>query len=152
MEAEDGLAQSATTWPVPEFHFSVEISDVGTISCKEVSGLDIEFDVIEYHSGDMKGFTKIKMPGLHKSGDVTLKKAIFKDDKKLMNWLNTVKMNTIKRANATVALLDESGSPVQSWKLTNAWPKKYTVEGFKADGNVVSMETIILAHEGVTPA
>ena len=30
--------------------------------------------------------------------------------------------------------------------------KKYTVEGFKADGNGVSMETIVLAHEGVTPA
>ena len=51
-----------------------------------------------------------------------------------------------------MALLDESGSPVQSWKLTNAWPKKYTVEGFKADGNSVSMETIVIAHEGVTPA
>ena len=74
------------------------------------------------------------------------------DDKKLWDWINTVKMNTIKRASVTVALLDESGSPVQSWKLTNAWPKKYTVEGFKADGNNVSMETIVLAHEGVTPA
>lgn len=42
--------------------------------------------------------------------------------------------------------------PAVSWKLTNAWPKKYTVEGFKANGNVVSMETIVLAHEGVTPA
>ena len=84
--------------------------------------------------------------------DVTLKKAMFKDDKKLWDWINTVKMNTIKRASVTVALLDESGSPVQSWKLTNAWPKKYTVEGFKADGNNVSMETIVLAHEGVTPA
>lgn len=48
--AEDGSAQSAATWPVPEFHFSVEISDVGKISCKEVSGLDMEFDVIEYRS------------------------------------------------------------------------------------------------------
>ena len=56
------------------------------------------------------------------------------------------------RGTVTVALLDEAGSPVQSWKLTNAWPKKYTVEGFKADGNGVSMETIVLAHEGVTPA
>lgn len=54
--------------------------------------------------------------------------------------------------NRDRCLLDEAGSPVQSWKLTNAWPKKYTVEGFKADGNGVSMETIVLAHEGVTPA
>ena len=39
-----------------------------------------------------------------------------------------------------------------SWKLTNAWPKKYTVEGFEADGNGAFIETIVLAHEGVTPA
>lgn len=150
--AETGAEQSKETWPVPEFHFSVEISNVGKISCKEVSGLDVEFDVIEYRSGDMSGFTKVKMPGLRKSGDVTLKKAMFKDDKKLWDWINKVNMNIIQREGVTVALLDEGNNPVQSWKLTNAWPKKYTVEGFKADGNGVSMETIVLAHEGVTPA
>lgn len=152
MTDENGAAQSAQAWPVPDFHFSVEISNVGKISCKEVSGLDVESDVIEYRSGNMAGLTKIKMPGLHKSGDVTLKKAMSKDGKKLWDWFNQVKMNTIQRESVTVALLDESGSPVQSWKLTNAWPKKYTVEGFKADGNGVSVETIVLAHEGVTPA
>ena len=76
----------------------------------------------------MPGFTKVKMPGMRKSGDVTLKKAMFKDDKKLWDWINTIKMNIIQRESVTIALLDEAGSPVQSWKLTNAWPKKYTVE------------------------
>lgn len=72
MADENGAAQSAQTLPVPEFYFSVEISNVGKITCKEVSGLDAEFDVIEYRSGNTPGFTKIKMPCLHKSGDVTL--------------------------------------------------------------------------------
>ena len=152
MPEENGAAQSAQTWPIPEFHFSVEISNVGKISCKEVSGLDVEYDVIEYRAGDMPGFTKVKMPGLVKSGDITLKKAMFKDDKKLWEWINKVKMNVIQREAVTIALLDEEGGVVQSWKLTNAWPKKYSVDGFKAEGNGVSMETIVLAHEGVTPA
>lgn len=56
------------------------------------------------------GLTKVKMPGLRKSGDVTLKKAMFKDDKKLWDWINQVKMNIIKRGTVTVALLDEAGS------------------------------------------
>lgn len=152
MADENGDAQSAQIWPVPEFHFSVEISNVGKISCKEIFGLDLEFDVIEYRSGDMPGFTKVKMPGLRKSGDVTLMKAMFKDDKKQRDWINQVKMNIIQRESATIALLDEAGNPVQRWRLINVWPKKYTVEGFKADGNGVSMETIVLVHEGVTPA
>ena len=151
MAEENGAVQSAQTWPIPEFHFSVEISNVGKISCKEVSGLDVEYDVIEYRAGDTPGFTKVKLPGLRKSGDITLKKALFKDEKKLWDWMNSVKMNVVQRESVTIALLDESNDPVQSWKLTNAWPKKYSVDGFKADGTGVSMETIVLAHEGVTP-
>lgn len=151
MTDKNGTTQSIQTWPVPEFHFSVEISNVGKIFCKEVSGLDVKFDVIEYRPGDMPSFTRGKMPGLRKGGDVTLKKAILKDDKTLWDWINQVKMNIIRRESVTIALIDESGIPVQSWKLTNAWPKKYTMEGFKADGSGVSMENIVLAHESITP-
>ena len=50
----------------------------------------------------------------------------------------------------TISLLDESGSPVKTWEVANAWPKKITVEGFKSDANSPAMETLILAHEGVT--
>ncbi len=139
-------------WPLPEFYFKVDIEDIGVMSFKEVSGLDMEFDVIEYRAGDSQEFTKIKMPGLRKSGDITLKKGIFISDKKFWTWIGEIKLNTIKRRSITISLLDESNSPAQSWKLVNAWPKKVTVEGFKADGNGVAMETLILVHEGITPA
>ncbi len=149
--ADNGSTQSQNIWPVPEFHFSVEISNVGVISCKEVSGLETEFDVLEYRAGDSPDFTKTKQPGLRKTSDITLKKGIFKDDKKMWDYIGKVKMNTIQRENVTVKLLDESGNPVQSWEISNAWPKKIQVEGFKAEGNSVAMETMILSHEGVKP-
>ena len=150
--AEDGAAQSGTTqaWPLPSFYFKVSVTDVGDISCSEVSGLETEYDMIEYRAGDSPVFTKQKMPGMRKASDVTLKKGIFKDDKAMWDWINSIKLNTIKRATVTISLLDESGKPVKPWELTNAWPKKITVEGFKADGNTAAIETLILAHEGVT--
>ena len=150
--AEDAAAQSGTTqaWPLPSFYFKVSVTDVGDISCSEVSGLETEYDMIEYRAGDSPVFTKQKMPGMRKTSDVTLKKGIFKDDKAMWNWINSIKLNTIKRATVTISLLDESGSPVKTWELANAWPKKITVEGFKADGNTAAIETLILAHEGVT--
>lgn len=150
--AEDGAAQSGTTqaWPLPSFYFKVSVTDVGDISCSEVSGLETEYDMIEYRAGDSPVFTKQKMPGMRKTSDVTLKKGIFKDDKAMWNWINSIKLNTIKRATVTISLLDESGSPVKTRELANAWPKKITVEGFKADGNTAAIETLILAHEGVT--
>lgn len=150
--AEDGAAQSGTTqaWPLPSFYFKVSVTDVGDISCSEVSGLETEYDMIEYRAGDSPIFTKQKMPGMRKASDVTLKKGVFKDDKAMWDWINSIKLNTIKRATVTISLLDESGSPVKTWELANAWPKKITVEGFKADGNTAAIETLILAHEGVT--
>ncbi|WP_303208415.1 phage tail protein [Bacteroides oleiciplenus] len=149
--AEDGAAQSASTqaWPLPSFYFKVSVTDVGDISCSEVSGLETEYDMIEYRAGDSPIFTKQKMPGMRKSSDVTLKKGVFKDDKAMWDWINGIKLNTIKRATVTISLLDESGKPVKTWELTNAWPKKITVEGFKSDGNTAAIETLILAHEGV---
>ena len=138
--ADNGSAQSASTqaWPLPSFYFKVSISNVGDISCE-----------ITYRAGDSPVFTKLKMPGLKKAGDLTIKKGIFKDDKALWDWVNKVKLNTIQREVVTVSLLDESGSPVKTWEAVNAWPKKLTVEGFKADGNTTSIETLVIAHEGV---
>lgn len=152
--ADNGAAQSASTqaWPLPSFYFKVSVDGIGDISCSEVSGLETEFDVIEYRAGDSPVFTKLKMPGLRKVSDVTLKKGMFKDDKAMWDWLNQVKLNTIERKTVTISLLDESGSPVKTWQLTNAWPKKITIEGFKSDGNTVAIETLVLTHEGVTLA
>ena len=137
--ADNGAAQSASTqaWPLPSFYFKISITNVGDMSCSEVSGLDSPV------------FTKQKMPGLRKAGEVTLKKGIFKDDKAMWDWINKVKLNTIQRETVTINLLDESGSPVKTWEVVNAWPKKITVEGFKADGNTAAIETLVLAHEGV---
>lgn len=150
MANENNVEQGAQAWPVPQFHFSVEVSNVGQMSCKEVSGLDVEMDVIEYRSGDMQGGTKGKIPGLRKCGDVTLKKVMFKNDQKLWDWIHQIKRNTVQYLSVIIDLLDESGSPVQRWKLTNAYPQKYTVEGLNADSSNVLMETIVLSHEGVT--
>lgn len=149
--AETDVTQSQNTWPIPEFHFSVEISNVGATSCKEVSGLETEFDVIEYRAGDLPEFTKNKQPGLRKTSDITIKKGSFVSDKKMWDYIGKVKMNTIQRETVTIKLLDESGNPVQSWQAVNVWSKKMQVEGFKAEGNSVAIETLTLAHEGVKP-
>ena len=140
--ADNGSAQSQDTkmWPLPSFHFKVTLGSVGEISFSEVSGLETEFEEITYRAGDSNDFTKLK---------ITLKKGIFVSDSQLWKWIGNVNMNIIQRENVTISLLDESHSAVKTWSLTNAWPKKITVEGFKADGNSVAMETLILAHEGI---
>ena len=122
-EAQDNV------WPLPSFYFKVELGSLGEIAFKEVSGLDMEAQVIEYRHGNSPVFSNIKMPGLKKTSNVSLKKGVFKADNKL---------------------LDEAGSPTMVWKLSNAWPTKVTGVSLKSDGNEAAIETLDLAHEGLT--
>lgn len=149
--ADDGSAQSTSVWPLPKFYFQVKW-DSEVLSFQEVSGLDIEAQAIEYRHGDSPEFSTIKMPGIKKSGNVTMKKGVFKSDNKFWDWFNQIKLNTIKRVPVTISLLDEAGSPTMVWTLANAWPTKISGTDLKSDGNEAAIETIEIAHEGVTIA
>jgi phage tail-like protein len=138
-----------SNYPLPKFHFQVDWG--GTrIGFSEVSGLDVETEVIEYRDGASPEYQKTKMPGMQKFSNITLKRGVFKSDNEYFNWWNTVALNTIERRNITISLLNESHEPVVTWKIKNAWPVKVQSTDLKADGNEVAIESIELAHEGLT--
>jgi phage tail-like protein len=112
--------------------------------------LSSETQVIEYRGGNSKVYSTVKMPGIQKFGNITLKKGIFKGDKALWDKYNLIKMNTIKRSTILISLLDETNAVAMSWKLLNAFPCKMTVSDMKADANEIAVETMELAHEGLS--
>jgi phage tail-like protein len=134
-------------YALPGFHFSVDFG--GTImNCSEVSGLDMETDVIEYRDGNSNIFTTQKMSGLQKFSDITLKKGVFVDDVEFHDWFKEVSMHIPDRKDVTISLLDEAAAPVMTWKLINAWPKKVSAPDMKSDASEVAIETIEIVHEG----
>ncbi len=145
----DGSQQDTSIWPIPKFHFQVKW-DSEVMSFQEVSGLDVEGQVIEYRRGDSPEFSTVKMPGIKKYSNITMKKGVFKSDNKFWDWFSQIKMNTIKRIPVTISLLDEGGNPTMVWTLANAFPTKITGTDLKSDGNEVAIETIEIAHEGLT--
>ncbi len=147
--ADDASKQSTTGWPIPKFRFEVKW-DLAVMSFQEVSGLDVEAQPIEYRHGDSKQFSVLKMPGIKKYSDVTMKKGIFKADNKFWEWFKKIEMNTIQRVPVTINLLDEGGNPTMVWTLTNAWPTKITGIDMGSQGSEVAVETIVIAHEGLT--
>ena len=149
--ADDGSAQSTTVWPIPKFRFDVKW-DAAVMSFQEVSGLDVESQPLEYRHGDSPSFSVIKMPGIKKYSDVTMKKGVFKSDNKFWDWFNEIKRNSSTRKPVTIRLLDEAGAPTMVWTLANAWPTKVTGTDLKATGNEVPIESIEIAHEGLTIA
>lgn len=135
-------------YPLPKFHFEVDWG--GTkIGFTEVSGMEIETEPIEYRDGASKEYSKLKMPGMRKFSNITLKRGTFKSDNEFYDWFNLVKLNTIERRDITISLLDEEHSPVVVWKVKNAWPSKVTSTDLKADGNETAIETMELVHEGL---
>ena len=55
----------AETYPLVKFHFSVDWAGTN-IGFTEVSGLDVETEMIEYRQGASPEYSKIKMPGMQK--------------------------------------------------------------------------------------
>ncbi len=136
-------------YPLSKFHFRVDWG--GTrIGFTEVTGLDRSLDVIEYRDGSSPEYSKIKMPGLQKFSNITLKRGTFATDNEYYQWLNTVQMNKIERRDLVISLLNENHDPVMVWKIKNAFPVKVQSSDLKADGNEVAIETMELAHEGLT--
>ncbi|MFK8005444.1 MAG: phage tail protein [Saprospiraceae bacterium] len=136
-------------YPLPKFHFQVEWG--GTqIGFTEVSGLEIETEVIEYRQGASPEYSKIRMPGMQKYSNIVLKRGTFQGDNDFYNWFNTTSLNTVERRDLTLSLLNENHEPVVVWKIKNAFPVKVQSTDLKADGNEVAIETLELAHEGLT--
>ena len=145
----EGDKQSTNLWPIPKFKFKVQWDD-REVAFQEVSGLDIEAQPIEYRHGNSPGYSVLKMPGLKKYSDVTMKKGVFKGDNKFWDWFNQINMNTIARKSVTITLLTEGDTVAMVWKLTNAFPTKITSTDLKSQGNEAAIETIVIAHEGLT--
>jgi len=148
MADETGAEQSQSTWPLPKFHFRVDVGG-NEIAFQEVSGLDMETEPLEYRAGNSKEFSKVKMPGMKKYSNITLKKGMFKGDKAFFEWFKEINMNVIERKAMTISLLDESQGPVVTWKIKNAFPIKISGTDLKAEGNEIAIETLEVAHEGL---
>ena len=138
-----------TDYPLPKFHFQVDWAGA-RIGFTEITGLDVESEVIEYRDGASPEFSKLKMPGMQKYSNITMKRGVFASDNEYFDWWNTVSLNTVERRDLTISLLNEAHEPVMVWKVKNAWPTKITSTDLKSDGNETAVESIDLAHDGLS--
>ncbi len=141
------MSNTTVTYPFTKFRFRFEVDGLeGSFS--EVSGFDASIDVVEYREGDMIP-TPIKLPGLKRYGNITMRWGLT-TDMKFYEWLQTGVEGPVERKTATITVLDESGEGVASWQIINAWPMRYTAPDFSATASEVAIEALELAHEGLT--
>lgn len=114
----------------------------------DVSGLNTEIQVAEYRTGaDPENHVR-KCPGLHKVGDVTLKRGVV-NSMDFFKWIEDTRNTGVdQQKTVTITLFDESQNPIQKWILRNAIPMKYTGPTLAGKGNDIAMEELVLSAEG----
>ena len=136
--------------PYGNFNFLVEIDGITRAAFHEVSGFDSTIDVIEHREGG-DNTTVRKLPGMTKHSNIVLKWGLA-DDRDLYDWHRDAVNGKVQRRNGSIVLLDRQGQERMRWNFVNAWPSKWDDPDFNAEGNDIAIETLELAHEGVTRA
>lgn len=132
--------------PFRSFNFRLEIDNLPIAAFSEVSGLNAETNVAEYRTGTAKELHVSKLPGLHKHGNLTLKRGMVKDST-LWDWFRNIEHGVADRRDGAVILLDEQRSDVLRWRFADAWPMKMSFSDLKAAGNELAIESIELVVE-----
>jgi len=144
------------TSPYSNYNFIVQLgeqgrdgtTDLGGFS--EVSGLGTELTVAEYRNGNDPNLRVRKIPGLHSTADVTLKRGIL-NSTDFWEWIQATRTDSVNaQRDITITLNDESGTnEVESWRLLNCIPLKYMGPQLQGKGGGdVAVEELHISAEG----
>lgn len=140
--------------PYTQFNFLVDIGSGTTegpsAGFQEVSAISTEVAVTEYRNGNSKENAPIKITGLNKASDVTLRRGVI-GSLELYAWLNDIRNgNQNALRTVTIQLQNEDHSQVvQAWKLLRARIVKHSSGPFNGRGSDVAVEEIVLACERI---
>jgi phage tail-like protein len=138
--------------PYGHFNFLVDLGSGNTdgpqAGFQEVSSIGTEVTVSEYRNGNAKENNPIKITGLNKVSDVTLRRGLI-GALDLFNWLNEIRNGGVNALRTvTIKLQSEDHTDVvMTWKLLRARIVKHTSGPFNAKGSDVAMEEMVLAYE-----
>lgn len=138
--------------PYGKFRFMVEVDGLALAHFQSVSGLSHEIEAVEYQEGGVNDRLH-KLPGQGRYPNITLKVG-YVDSRLLEDWHRdfTQKPGAVGRKNGSIVLLNDDGSELARWNFTRAWPVKWEGPELDAGQSAIQVESIEIAHEGITRA
>jgi phage tail-like protein len=127
-------------------NFKVEIDNITTATFSAVSGLAAVIDVVDYRQGGALQNAEQKLPGQGSYPNIILTRGLVQD-LSLWNWIHNNLTGTLDRRNIAITLLDQSDNPVWIWKLSNAFPCRWSGPDLVADSTAVATETLEICYE-----
>ena len=158
------MNSAGMAYPLTKMNFLVSIPDLaGSMAAfSEVTGIEASVDVVEFRQGNAHSLAPVKIPGLVKHGNITLKMG-YTIGNGFKKWIQDCVSETrgaMPRKTVTIELLDiRDGSPNSSyetvknnivWILKEAWVTKYSGPDLNASASEVAIETVELAYEELT--
>ncbi len=149
------------SYPLTKMNFRVSVASVdGSAAFNQVTGIDAQIDVIEFRQGNAASLAPVKMPGLVKHGNVTLRFG-YTLSSAFKTWIQECVSEIrgpIPRNNVTIELIDTNIEATQQttpdatgngrcWVLTNAWVAHYTGPELDAANSDVALENVEIAYE-----
>jgi phage tail-like protein len=131
--------------PLSRHQFVLQIADIDTIGFfMHCSGLELTFDVYEYHEGGNNDFVH-RLPGGMRYPNLLLSRGLTNEDA-LLKWFYAT--NT-KAETKDITLTLSYGTSNRTWKFADAFPIKWTGPQLDADGANIPTESLEIVHSGL---
>jgi phage tail-like protein len=158
----ESVAAGGGAYPLTKMNFIVSIGDsAGVAAFSEVSGIEASVDVIEFRQGNSGSLAPVKIPGLVKHGNITMKygMTLGNDFTQWVRDCTSEQRGAIPRASVVIELIDISGSAPNAlvsdvtsggtscWTLSNAWVTKYSGTDLNAMQSEIAIESVEIAYE-----
>jgi phage tail-like protein len=139
--------------PLPTFCFKVDLNLGGGAGAaaffKSVTGLKYETETSDVKEGGVNG-TTWKLVGATKWSNIVLKRG-FTSDSELLSWRDGwMSGQKMERARGTITQLNSKLESVAEWSFEGGWPAKWELSELDASKNEVAIETLEIAHHGLT--
>jgi phage tail-like protein len=141
--------QASDPDPFPVFKFWVEIESIIVGQFQECNGLRMERAVETVEEGGVNDHVHL-LPGRNKYSNITLKNGMVSSDA-LWKWYQEGLFDAkVKRINFSILLRDVKGDVAKRWNVVQGFPVKWEGPQFTADSNQIAVETLEIAHHGLT--
>ena len=137
--------------PVGKFRFSVKVGEHEVGRFQSVGGLSHEIEVVSHQEGGLNDRVHM-LPGQGKFANVVLKRGYLVDPF-FEDWHMQFARdpNGAGRKDVSVDLFADDGRTVlATWNVARAWPAKWQGPELDSSGGAIAIETVELAHRGVS--
>jgi phage tail-like protein len=129
-----------------ENHFLLEITGLPIGAFREITGLQMEREILEYTEGGVNDVVH-KLPGRVKYPNLVLKRGVTNQDE-LMKWFWQTQQ-TPERKDVTVKLVDPAMEVMRTWAFKQAYPVKWIGPNLNAGSDSAATEQLELVHDGL---